>query len=67
MAAEVLENAPRLGPRYALALLPGRGGGGALPDRELALNGLRVDPGNLADYAHVCGFAVDGTLPVTYP
>jgi acyl dehydratase len=66
-AAEVLDNAPRLGPRYALALLPGRGGGGALPDRELAIHDLRVDPDNLADYAHVCGFAVDGTLPVTYP
>jgi acyl dehydratase len=67
IAAEVLDKAPRLGPRYALALLPGRGGGGALPDRELALHGLRVDAGGLADYAHVCGFAVDGTLPVTYP
>jgi acyl dehydratase len=67
MAAEMLDNAPRLGPRYALALLPGRGGGGSLPDRELAIRDLRVDAGNLADYAHVCGFAVDGTLPVTYP
>ncbi|HTF47718.1 MAG TPA: MaoC/PaaZ C-terminal domain-containing protein [Pseudonocardia sp.] len=67
IAAEVLDKAPRLGPRYALALLPGRGGGGALPNRELALHGLRVDAGGLADYAHVCGFAVDGTLPVTYP
>jgi acyl dehydratase len=67
MAAEMLDNGPRLGPRYALALLPGRGGGGSLPDRELAIRDLRVDAGNLADYAHVCGFAVDGTLPVTYP
>ena len=67
MAVEQLDGLPRLGPRYALALLPGRGGGGELPDRELAVSGLRVDPANLAAYARVCGFAVDGTLPVTYP
>lgn len=64
---EQLAGLPRLGPRYALALLPGRGGGGPLPDRELAVSGLRVDPANLAAYARVCGFAMDGTLPVTYP
>ena len=67
MAVEQLDGLPRLGPRYALALLPGRGGGGELPDHELAVSGLRVDPANLAAYARVCGFAVDGTLPVTYP
>jgi len=68
---EQLDGLPRLGPRYALALLPGRAGGGAdrgaLPDRELALSGLRVDPADLAAYARVCGFTIDGTLPVTYP
>jgi acyl dehydratase len=67
VAVEQLDGLPRLGPRYALALLPGRGGGGELPDRELALSGLRVDPADLAAYARVCGFAVTGTLPVTYP
>jgi acyl dehydratase len=64
---EQLAGLPRLGPRYALALLPGRGGGGTLPARELAVSGLHVDPVNLAAYARVCGFALDGTLPVTYP
>jgi acyl dehydratase len=67
MAVEQLDGLPRLGPRYALALLPGRAGGDTLPDRELALSGLRVDAANLAAYSRVCGFAVDGTLPVTYP
>lgn len=67
MPVEQLGGAPRLGPRYALALLPGRGGGGALPDRELALDGVRVEPDRLARYARVCGFPVDGTLPSTYP
>jgi acyl dehydratase len=68
MATEQLSGPPWLAPRYVLALLPGRGGsGGALPDRELALDGLRVDPGQLAEYAKVCGFGMDGTVPVTYP
>ncbi|HEX4246931.1 MAG TPA: MaoC/PaaZ C-terminal domain-containing protein [Pseudonocardia sp.] len=64
---EQLAGLPRLGPRYALALLPGRAGGGTLPERELALSELRVDAANLAAYARVCGFPLDGTLPVTYP
>jgi acyl dehydratase len=64
---ERLTGTPRLGPRYAVALLPGRGGGGALPDRELALSLPGVDTDQLAAYSRVCGFAVDGTLPVTYP
>jgi acyl dehydratase len=50
-----------------VALLPGRGGGGALPDRVLELTLPKVDGDRLAAYARVCGFAVDGTLPVTYP
>jgi acyl dehydratase len=66
MVTEKLDAEPRLGPRYALALLPGRGGA-RLPDRELALDGLRVDPGRLADYARVCGFPLDGLLPATFP
>jgi acyl dehydratase len=64
---ERLTGTPRLGPRYAVALLPGRGGGGALPDRELALSLPGVGTDQLAAYSRVCGFAVDGTLPVTYP
>ncbi|WP_037074732.1 MaoC/PaaZ C-terminal domain-containing protein [Pseudonocardia spinosispora] len=68
MATENLTTEPRLGSRYALALLPWRGGGGGeLPDRELALDGLTVDPGRLADYARVCGFPLDGRLPTTFP
>lgn len=66
MVTEKLDAEPRLGPRYALALLPRRGGGARLPDRELALDGPQVDPGRLADYARVCGFPLDGLLPATY-
>lgn len=67
MGTDKLTAEPRLGTRYALALLPGRGGGGDLPDRELALDALTVDAGRLADYARVCGFPVDGLLPATFP
>jgi hypothetical protein len=67
MEIEYLDTPPRLGPRYAAALLPGRGRARTLPERQLTLTGHRVDPTALADYARVCGFAVDGYLPVTYP
>jgi acyl dehydratase len=47
-----------------LPLLPG--GGGPLPDLELALPSLRTDVDHLAAYAKVCGFALRDTLPATY-
>lgn len=55
--------------KAALGALPGlnRGRGGELPDAELVLDGLRVDPAHLAGYARVCGFGLRDRLPVTYP
>lgn len=67
MEIEYFDTPPRLGPRYAAALLPGKGRGDTLPERQLTLTDHPVDPAALADYARVCGFAVDGYLPVTYP
>jgi acyl dehydratase len=50
------------------ALLPLLGGrGGELPDLQLELPGVRVEPERLAAYAHVCGFSLRDTLPATYP
>ncbi len=46
--------------------LPGGGAGGGLPERTLALDGLRVDPADLAAYARVCGLRLTDTLPLTY-
>ena len=42
------------------SLLPfvGDGGGGELPDLELTLAQVRVDPDHLAAYARVCGFSL---------
>ncbi len=61
-------------PRAVAPLIPGAsrlpwvpGRGGAVPQRELALNGVRVDTADLADYARVCGFRLGNTLPPTYP
>jgi acyl dehydratase len=72
-----LESAPSILPLYAraaLPLLPGAGrlpflpgGGGAIPDVELELDGVRADPEALAAYARVCGFALRDHLPPTYP
>ena len=67
MHTEHLASAPRLGPRYAVALLPGRGRSHRLPDTELVLDDVHVDPSRLAAYCRLCGFGLDGTLPTTYP
>jgi acyl dehydratase len=64
---EHLDAPPSLGPRYAVALLPGRGRGRTVPERRLNLTGYAVEPAALAEYSRVCGFTVDGALPVTYP
>ncbi|NMH98806.1 MaoC family dehydratase [Pseudonocardia acidicola] len=66
----LLDGAPALGPLYAKAAigaaLPG-GRAGTLPDTELVREDVTVDLGHLAEYARVCGFALDGALPLTYP
>jgi hypothetical protein len=44
-----------------------RGGGGALPSKELAGDGLTLEPERLAAYREVCGFTRQGSLPATAP
>jgi hypothetical protein len=64
-----LESPPSLTPLYAkaaLGALPG-GGGDRLPDLQLEVQGVKADPGHLADYCRVCGFVLRDTLPPTYP
>jgi acyl dehydratase len=62
--------------RAAAPLLPGAsrlpfvaGGGGEIPELELTLAGVRVDPKRLAAYRRVCGFSARDSeqLPATYP
>jgi acyl dehydratase len=60
--------------RAAAALVPGAsrlpfvaGGGGEMPDLELVMNDVVVDPNRLAAYNRVCGFSLRDELPVTYP
>lgn len=43
------------------------GGGGEMPDTELVLERVEVDPDRLAAYCRVCGFTLRDTLPPTYP
>jgi acyl dehydratase len=57
--------APLLPGATLLPLLGGRGG--ELPDLQLTLPGVHVDPAHLAAYAHVCGFSLRDALPATYP
>lgn len=72
-----LKGAPSSLPLFAKAALgaiPGSGtlpflagGGGELPDTELALDAIEIDSGHLARYCDVCSFTLRDTLPVTYP
>jgi acyl dehydratase len=77
MASRTLDSAPSILPLYARAaapMIPGAsllpffpGGGGEIPDLDLRLEGVVADPGDVAAYARVCGFALRDSLPVTYP
>jgi len=71
------DRAPSGLPLYLRAVLPAvpllrsvpgvrRTGAGA-PAVALLRTGVRTDTDHLADYAHVCGFGLTGTLPPTYP
>ena len=69
MTVRELTTPPSLGSLYPRALLGGlrRSGGDSLPDNEFVLTGATVDPAALAAYNEVCGFALRGELPATYP
>ena len=64
---ETLDGPPTLGVLYGRALLTARSGGTTLPERTLELAGARIDADAVADYDGVCGFAVGGVVPPTYP
>ena len=77
MPTRTLESPPSILPLYARAaapMIPGAsllpfipGGGGEIPELDLELAGVRADPGEVAAYARVCGFALRDHLPPTYP
>jgi len=77
VATRTLAGSPSILPLYARAaapLIPGAGrlpfvpgGGGEIPDTELALEGVRPEPDAVAAYARVCGFSLRDHLPPTYP
>jgi acyl dehydratase len=77
VATRTLDSSPSILPLYARAaapMIPGAsllpfvpGGGGEIPELDLTLEGVVADPGDVAAYAKVCGFALRDSLPVTYP
>jgi len=48
----------------ALPFIPRNGG---LPDRTVTVDGLAIDPVNVAEYAAVTGLRFGDTVPLTYP
>lgn len=53
--------------RAAAGALPFVPRGDRLPDRTIVVDGLAIDPGNVADYAAVTGLRYGDTVPLTYP
>ena len=43
------------------------GGGGDIPETELALEDVGIDRGRLAEYCRVCEFTMRDAIPATYP
>jgi acyl dehydratase len=77
VSSRKLDSSPSILPLYARAaapMIPGAsllpfipGGGGEIPDLDLTLEGVTVEPADVAAYAEVCGFALRDHLPPTYP
>lgn len=77
MGKRTLTKPPSILPLYARAaapMIPGAsllpfvpGRGKDIPDVELTLPDVQADPDAVAAYAKVCGFALRGTLPASYP
>lgn len=67
MALTTVKSIPALGPIYAKAALPGKGGGSSLPDTRLLLQGHEIDRSDLLEYQRICGFNNSDVLPHTYP
>jgi hypothetical protein len=68
VAVTELKSSPSLAALYPKAVLTAfRHRGGALPDTEYVLPGVRVDVAHLAAYDKVCGFPLTNELPATYP
>jgi acyl dehydratase len=53
--------------RAAAGALPFVPRGGGLPDRTVTVDGLAIDPANVAAYAAVTGLRFGDTVPLTYP
>ena len=62
-----LSAVPDLRRLYATAAFHRGNDRDSVPDERFRLDGLRVDPNDLADYSHLCGFSLTGILPLTYP
>lgn len=68
MTVTILDSPPRLGALYARAALGALRprSADALPPTVLERRGVVADPGQIADYARLCGFVLDGVLPPTF-
>lgn len=53
--------------RAAAGTLPFVSRGSGVPDRTVTVEGLAIDPANVAEYAAVTGLRFGDTVPLTYP
>jgi hypothetical protein len=61
-----LDRIPNLLPLYGRAAVTALGGGDDLPDDEVVVRDVTLDPGHLAAYDEVCGFTLRDVVPSTY-
>jgi acyl dehydratase len=68
VAVETLSGMPSTAPLLVRAALTAKlPRGDSVPDRTLVVEDVRVDRARLAAYQRLTGYAVDDTLPQTYP
>ena len=61
------DTAPGLPRLFADAVANGRSTGSTLPEVVAERRGIRVDPSEVADYAHLCGFGLGAHPPMPWP
>jgi acyl dehydratase len=66
VSVEELERIPALMPLYGRAVVAAVGGGDELPDDEVVVRAVELDPADLAAYDEVCGFTLRDVVPSTY-
>jgi acyl dehydratase len=67
VSVKELDRIPGLLPLYGRAVVAAVGKGDELPDDEVVVRDVHLDPAHLAAYGRVCGFTLRDRVPTPYP